>query len=174
MRILFSLLIIIFSLNSSSAADKPAGKLNIGDIIPENLGVDVDGHKIKASDHRGKVIVISFWATWCPPCRREIPVIDNLQKIVGKDNMRVFAVNFGESGKTFRKFTNALGDVNLSFTHDKNGRIGTRTYGINAIPHMVIVDQMGKIAHIHSGYGDETINNLVNEINALYKKPASG
>jgi len=174
MRSLFSILIILFTVSSAFAADSYEGKLKIGEVIPDRLGVDVDGNKISTVDHRGKIMVISFWATWCPPCRKELPIIDNLQRLAGKDNLSVFAVNFGETKRTFRKFTNSLGPVNLTFTHDNKGRIGKKTYGIKAIPHMVIVDHEGKIAHIHTGYGDETVNNLANEINALLKKMASG
>lgn len=174
MRIFVYFLIIIFSFNPSFANEEVVGKLKIGDLIPDALGVDVNGNKISAADHRGKVMVISFWATWCPPCRKELPIIDNLQRLAGKDRISVIAVNLGESKRTFKKFTSSLGEVNLTFTHDNKGRIGKKTYGIKAIPHMVIVDHEGRIAQVHSGYGDETVNNIVNEVNELFRKAQSG
>lgn len=169
MRLLLSIIIIIFSANTVIAADKSTGVLKVGDMVPEALGVDRHGNKISAPDHIGKIVVISFWATWCPPCRKELPIIDNLQRLAGKDNLSVIAVNFGEKRRTFRKFIKAAKLKNLTFTHDSKGRIGKKSYGVTAIPHMVIVDHTGKIAHIHIGYGEGSIDSLVTEINALLR-----
>lgn len=63
-----------------------------------------------------------------------------------------------------------MGDVNLTFTHDKKGKIGKNGFSVKGIPHMVIANHNGKIEHIHVGYGDETVQNLANEINALLVK----
>ena len=52
-------------------------------------------------------------------------------------------------------------------------RIGRRDFGVEGIPHMVMVDHEGKVAQVHSGYGDETIDNIVNEINELFRKQAA-
>ena len=169
MRNLISVIVIALSFSFSTAfADD--GKLSVGDKIPENLGVTRDGNKIIASDHHGKIMVVSFWATWCPPCRKELPIIDNLQRLAGKENLSVIAVNYGEKSRTFRKFTSKLGEVNLTFTHDKKGQIGQGDFGVRGIPHMVIANHEGIIEHIHVGYGDETVNNLAKEINALLVK----
>lgn len=145
-------------------------KLKIGDKIPEYLGINTDGDKVLTTEHKGKILVVSFWATWCPPCRKELPIIDNLQRLAGKENLSVIAVNFGESGRVFRKFTSRLEGANLTFTHDKKGKIGKNDFGVKGIPHMVIANHKGEIEHIHIGYGDETVNNLANEINALLTK----
>lgn len=169
MRFLISIILFVFVTNSVFANDV-AGYLKIGDAVPEALGTDMDGNKILASDYQGKIMVISFWATWCPPCRKELPVIDNLQKFVGKERLAVIAVNFGESRRIFRKFVRSIDDVNLTFSHDNKGTIGKRTFGVSGIPHMVIVDQFGKVAHVHSGYGEETIDNLADEISGLLSK----
>ncbi len=171
MRTVLTVFLIICCISNASSKEV-TGNLRIGQQIPDELGVDLNGEKVKASDHLGKLIVISFWATWCPPCRRELPIIDNLQRIVGKDKLSVFAVNFGESRRTYKKFIKQISEANLTFTHDKKGRTGKKVYGIKGIPHMVIVNHEGKIAQIHSGYGDETLNNLVDEMNTLLRKQA--
>lgn len=172
MRIFLKALILIMSISLAQAQDVP-GKLAIGEQIPENLGTGLDGKKIKASDHLGKVMVISFWATWCPPCRKELPVIDNLQRLAGKEHLSVIAINYGEDGRKYRRFVESLGEVNLTFSRDRNMRIGQRTFGVEGIPHMIMVDHEGKIAQVHAGYGDETIDNIVNEVNALFRKQAA-
>ncbi|MEZ5759160.1 MAG: TlpA disulfide reductase family protein [Emcibacteraceae bacterium] len=169
MRFLISILLVVFVTNSAHAEDI-VGNLKIGDAIPESLGADIDGNKINSSDYQGKIIVISFWATWCPPCRKELPIIDNLQRLAGKERLAVIAVNFGEPKRIFRKFVKAAGDVHLTFSHDNKGSIGKKTFGIEAIPHIIIVDHLGKVAYVHSGYGEETVDHLADEINDLFRK----
>lgn len=154
-------------------ADDVIGKLAIGDPVPEFLGEDLDGNEIRASDHLGKVMVISFWATWCPPCQKELPIIDNLQRLAGKDRLSVIAVNYGEKRRTFRRFVNRLGEANLTFSHDPKMKIGKDDFGVEGIPHMVMVDHEGKVAVVQSGYGDATINKIADEVNALFRKQAS-
>jgi len=125
MRLLISILLFVFATNAVYAEDI-VGNLNIGDAIPDALGSDIDGTKINSSDYQGKIMVISFWATWCPPCRRELPIIDNLQRLVGKDRLAVIAVNFGESKRIFRKFIRAAGDVHLTFSHDNKEKLAQK------------------------------------------------
>lgn len=172
MRTVFLSVLILFNASIVSA-EEVVGNLAIGEQIPDNLGIGLDGKKIKASDHLGKVMVISFWATWCPPCRKELPIIDNLQRIAGKDKLTVIAINYGENGSKYRRFIKSIGEANLTFSRDRNMRIGQRDFGVEGIPHMVMVDHEGKVAQVHSGYGDETIDNIVNEINELFRKQAA-
>lgn len=60
------------------SANAENGSLKVGDKTPEFLGIDTDIDKVLTTEHQGKILVVSFWATWCPPCRKELPVIDNL------------------------------------------------------------------------------------------------
>lgn len=137
-------------------------KLKVGDMPPPQLN-----SKIKLSDYRGKIVIISFWASWCPPCRAEMSMLARLQKVATRDKLVVFAVNWQQDTDTFWRIQRALHGVDLTLVSDSSGYIG-RQYDVDAIPHMVILGRDGRIAAIHLGYGESELPALVDEINALW------
>jgi thiol-disulfide isomerase/thioredoxin len=145
------------------AANKLPGKVPIGDAPPAALGVDSTGNAINAKDYEGKVLVVTFWASWCGPCRNEMPILENVQT-AGKGNIQVVAVNI-EDRDQFRKITRALGSLKIKIAHDYNKGAGN-AYGVRGIPHMVIVGKDGKVRNVHTGYDESMIGTLVDEINA--------
>lgn len=139
-------------------------KLEIGDTPPSYLGKESGGDRINLTDHEGKVVVISFWASWCAPCLKELPILENIQNQVGIDKLKVVAVNFKENRKQYRKISRALASLKLSLTHDKRGSIG-KSYGVEAVPDLFIVGKDGRLAFHHVGYGDNTIDKIVTVLN---------
>lgn len=105
------------------------------------------------------------------PCRRELPVLATIQKQGTRDKIAIFAVNWRESADQFRQIRRAFKDIDLSLVSDESGRFG-RQYGVNGIPHMVVIGRDGRIAAVHVGYGESEIPVLVDEINSLWNKPA--
>ena len=88
----------------------------------------------------------------------------------GKNRFRVIAINYQESYATFKKAHEALEEFQLTFSYDRNGKV-TRMFGINAIPHMYMLNKRGEIARIHVGYGEESLGVLVKELNELLLEP---
>ncbi len=143
-----------------------ANNVTIGEAPPDYLGTSTDGEKIRLSENTGKLQIVSFWATWCAPCRKELPVLNAIQKQVGADRMRVVAVNLEEPRAQFRRAMRAYKDFELTFVHDKKG-ITARRYGVKGIPFLVIIDVDGTVAYTHKGYGEATLPIIVDEINDL-------
>jgi thiol-disulfide isomerase/thioredoxin len=130
------------------------------------LGANLAGDDIVLEDYLGKVVVVSFWASWCAPCLQELPVLDAFQKQAGSELMQVVAVNYKEDKKRYRKLHKALSEssTNLIFTHDAKGRIGDK-YGVEGLPTLFIIGKSGKVAYKNVGFGDSTIDNLINALN---------
>jgi thiol-disulfide isomerase/thioredoxin len=103
----------------------------------------VDGGTVTLSSLKGKVVFLNFWATWCPPCREEMPSMEILYRRFRNQGLELLAVDLMENSKTVSAF---LANNRLSFPAalDSNGRVGSY-YGIQAIPATFIVDRDGKI-----------------------------
>lgn len=110
----------------------------------------LDGKTVKLSDFKGKVVVLNFWATWCPPCRREIPDLIALQKKYGKD-LVVVGVSLDENGLAAVKSFVAKNGINYPVVMGDQ-KIASAYGGITAIPTTFVIDRAGKIAgHIEGG-----------------------
>jgi thiol-disulfide isomerase/thioredoxin len=136
-----------------------------GEIPPDALGVDRDGNTVTISQHRGKVVVVTFWASWCPPCRRELPMLAHVQATVGREHMEVVAINVKESRREFLGVIRANKGIELTYVHDK-GAV-TDQYGVSSLPNMFIIDRDGRIAHVHRGYSEKVFQRFIEEILAL-------
>ena len=162
-------LIALFCLAVAMAGPASAA-IAVGDIPPDYLGRNPGGDEVRVSDQRGKVVVITFWASWCGYCRKELPVLAGLQDVAGKDRVEVIAVNYEDDRDVYRALRRKLKNVQLTMTHDQSGEIG-RAYGVQGIPRLFMVDRQGRIAYIHSGYGDSSIDEIVKAVNKLLATP---
>ena len=154
----------VFGCMLVAASGQAAVNLRVGDEPPPKLGWHA-----KLSDFHGKIVIVSFWESWCPPCRKELGVLAGIQKQATRERVVVFSVNWKESAQRFQQIRHSLKDVDLTLISDENGYIGG-LYGVKAIPHMVIIGRDGRIAAIHIGYGDDELPVLADEINALWNK----
>src|SRR5262249_28012720 len=91
-----------------AATAAQAGALKVGDAAPDYLGRDGSGKQVHLSDYRGKLVIVTFWASWCTPCRKELPVLATIQKEATHDRLQVFAVNWQENRDQFLQIKRAL------------------------------------------------------------------
>lgn len=141
----------------------------VGDRAPDSLGTTPDGEEIRISAHRGKAMVVSFWASWCGYCRKQFPVLDFLQT-AGGDQLRVVVVNFQEPVHDYRNVRRALRKSPVTWTHDRDGRL-SELYGVASVPHMFIIDKTGRIAAIRRGYSEDALPRTIELINGILAKP---
>ena len=157
--------LLLFVLPVSLAADM-APQPRPGELPPDELGRSLKGEPVTVSAHKGKVVIVTFWAPWCGPCRRELPVLGKLQKAVGRDQLEVIAINYKEERRQLNAVIRANKDVDLTYVHDASGRISDR-YGVTALPNMFIIDREGRVAHVHRGYSQESLDGFIKEMLAL-------
>ncbi len=138
----------------------PDSKLKVGDVAPNYLGTDREGNKVNVDELKGKIVVVSFWVSWCKPCKNGLSILQNLQKQVGSDFLKVVAINYKESNRSYNKLKKQLSELNLTLTHDKRGII-SKNYGVKKAPHLFIIDKNGKIAFMDSQYQKTPTNKIV-------------
>lgn len=145
-----------------------------GEVPPAYLGKTLYGKSIDLPAFRGDVVVISFWATWCHFCIQELPVWGSIQKIAAQKglHMQVVAVNYEQDWSVFYRVVHVLKPrvPELILTSDPNGKIGN-TYGVVAIPVLVMLHRNGKVAYMHVGYDKSDLNTFIKEVNKLLSEP---
>jgi len=167
-------MVLLLGAGLSQAADgdgkKLRWKLKPGDLPPDFVGKTIGGDELRLAAFSGKAVVVSYWATWCPYCLQELPVLNNIQRLAGSDKLAVLAVNV-EDRDTFRKARRALSsvlDVHMGFDPTQQGREG---YGVNGLPYMVIIGRDGRIVRAWAGYSEDSLDNIVADINQAMAEP---
>ncbi len=124
---------------SGSEGDAPNFKLN-----------SLDGKTVELKSLRGKIVVIDFWAIWCPPCRITLPLMNKIYEKTRGKNVEVFGISTDRvSSQKVRKFVEK-NNLLMPILHDRNGTV-SRKYGVRGIPTMFIIDQQGDIYDRHVG-----------------------
>lgn len=111
--------------------------------VPEVTFLDADGNERSLSDFQGRVVVLNLWATWCAPCRKEMPSLDRLEAALGGDDFAVIAlaVDRGDLSKVLG-FYQDVGIENLPVYHDATAKAG-RTLRAPGLPTTLIIDRRG-------------------------------
>jgi peroxiredoxin len=140
----------------------------IGQKAPEFQTQFLNDEDFKLSDHKGKVIVLDFWATWCGPCVRALPELLKATSGFNQNKVALFAVNQGESSKVISNFLKKKQLKALSVIMDETRMIGG-DYKVKGIPKTVVIDQKGIIRHVHVGFSANMGDQLESEIESLLK-----
>jgi cytochrome c biogenesis protein CcmG/thiol:disulfide interchange protein DsbE len=119
------------------------GDVQVGDRAPAFSITADDGRTFTQSKYYGKVLVLNFWATWCPPCREELPSLDALQRTLGAKGLVVLAVSVDKDEKVYRDFL-AANKVAMTTARNPTQEIN-REYGTVQFPESYIIDQNGKV-----------------------------
>jgi peroxiredoxin len=115
----------------------------------EELGIgscilyDLQGNEVRLSDFKGKPLIICFWATWCPSCRREIRKLNNLYAELDSSGIKVLAINVGERKAKIDRFLRSY-PVGFKVLQDRDGDCAF-FYGIVGIPAFLLIDRKGKV-----------------------------
>ncbi len=132
---------------------------------PEFVLGDIDGNTHRMSDYRGQVVVLNFWATWCPPCREEMPSMERAWQKVRGTGIVILAVNVGEDEDTIFEFTGNY-PVSFPLLMDREaGVIGE--YRVVGLPTTYIVSPEGLVTHKTVGTREWDDEALLDELRAM-------
>ncbi len=115
----------------------------------------LEGPNVKLSELRGDVVLINFWASWCGPCRQEMPLLEELSSKYEPMGFTMLGVNVEEDSTAAKSMLDELG-VSFPILFDNENTV-SESYDVIAMPTTVIVDRDGKVQYVHHGYkpGDE-------------------
>jgi len=112
-----------------------------GHLFPDIPFVDQDGRELKLSDFSGSVVLLNFWATWCPPCRAEMPSMGELSKKLENHDFAMIPINAQETSELVEAFLEEF-EIDFPVYYDFYGRAASRV-GILALPTSVLIDRDG-------------------------------
>lgn len=143
----------------------------VGDVPQSELVADQRGAEVRLADLRGRVVLLSFWATWCPPCLKELPVLEKMQRAVPESELKVIAISIDRNRRDFSQAMARADELQMAVLHDRRGRL-SKMFGVTAVPHLFLIDHEGRIAQMHRGYTEDKLDQYIDEVNGLLEARA--
>src|ERR1700733_697492 len=127
-----------------------------------------DGKDVSLTQYQGEVVMINFWASWCGPCRQEMPLLESIYKKYNKLGFTLLGVNVEPDSQAADDWLKAT-PVSFPILYDKDSKV-SKLYEVAGMPSTVIIDRSGKLRVLHRGYkpGDE--NEYLDSIRALIRE----
>jgi peroxiredoxin len=148
--IVFCVMVAIVGAGGAAAPDilPVAGRsaVKLGELAPNFQLRDLDGHLVALSDMRGKVVLLNFWATWCGPCRVEMPAMEKLYRTFLRKDFEILAVSTDAQGEVVTRPFQQENRLTFPILHDADYIVGL-TYGARTLPMTFMVDREGVIRH---------------------------
>jgi thiol-disulfide isomerase/thioredoxin len=137
---------------------------------PDFQGKTYNGKEIKLSDYHGKVVLLDFWASWCPPCREEMPQLIKFYKAHDKTDFQLIAVNIDNNKGNMENFLDKLfPQPEFPIVVDNNQKIPA-LFNIEAMPTTIFIDKKGNIRYRHDGFKDSYVSDFNSELTKLLKE----
>ncbi|NCF13824.1 MAG: redoxin domain-containing protein [Gammaproteobacteria bacterium] len=126
------------------------------------------GENLRLSEYRGDVVMINFWATWCGPCRQEMPLLDALYARYERVGFNLLGVNIDDDSRRAMQMIEELG-VSFPVLFDARKEV-SELYEVNAMPVTVIVDREGNVRYIHQGYKPGYEDKYLDQVRSLLRE----
>jgi len=143
--------------------------INVGDSAPEFRLSSLDGKEVSLSDLRGKVVLVHFWATWCPPCVEEMPMLDKLNREFAGKDFEILAVSVDQNGAAAVQRFMEKNKLNLPVLLDPKSSIAGR-YGTFKFPETYVLDRTGVVRYKVIGALDWTAADSMSAIRGLVEQ----
>lgn len=129
------------------------------------------GKPLSLAQYKGQVVMLNFWASWCVPCKQEMPLLEDIQKKYSKLGFTLIGVNVEPDSKAANAVLEKI-PVSFPVVYDTQSKV-SKAYDVSGMPSSVFIDRKGQIRVLHRGYkpGDE--NEYLNQIRTLIRERAS-
>ena len=147
--------VFLFGLSAAALA-QPAPDLSVKKL---------DNSSVKISDYKGEVVYVDFWATWCPPCRKSFPWMEEVQQRYKDLGFKVLAISLDTKRDVIDQFLGTM-DVHFDIAHDPSGD-SANAFKVKGMPSSYLIDRKGNIHMTHMGFNSNDKTKLEEEIKNL-------
>jgi len=161
---LLAMAVLAIASTGAAAALPPVGKA-----APDFAAKSDSGRNVRLSELRGQVVLINFWASWCSPCRQELPLLNKIYTQYRSAGFMLLAVNVDDN----RRDADAmLKRLNLRFPtlFDGGGKSVAKLYGVDTMPATLVIDRDGRVRFVHRGYYDGYERKYEQQVRELLKE----
>lgn len=156
------LLVTVFAATALASSDLE------GKAAPDFALKSSTGENLRLSEFRGDVVMINFWATWCGPCRQEMPLLDELYARYERVGFNLLGVNIDDDSRRAMQMIEELG-VDFPVLFDAKKEV-SKLYEVDAMPVTVLVDREGNVRHVHHGYKPGYEEKYLDQIRSLLRE----
>lgn len=156
------LLVTVFAATSLASSDLE------GQVAPDFALKSSTGENLRLSEYRGNVVMINFWATWCGPCRQEMPLLDELYTRYERVGFSLLGVNIDDDSRRAMQMIEDLG-VSFPVLFDARKEV-SQLYQVEAMPVTVLVDREGNVRHVHHGYKPGYEDKYLDQVRSLLRE----
>jgi peroxiredoxin len=139
-----------------------------GQTAPDFALKSSTGENLRLSEYRGDVVMINFWATWCGPCRQEMPLLDELYNRYQRVGFNLLGVNIDDDSSRAMQMAEELG-IDFPVLFDARKEV-SRLYDVEAMPVTVLVDREGRVRYVHHGYKPGYEEMYLDQIRSLLRE----
>jgi len=139
-----------------------------GQVAPDFALKSSTGENLRLSEYRGNVVMINFWATWCGPCRQEMPLLDELYTRYERVGFSLLGVNIDDDSRRAMQMIEDLG-VSFPVLFDARKEV-SKLYEVEAMPVTVLVDREGNVRYVHHGYKPGYEDKYLDQVRSLLRE----
>jgi len=139
-----------------------------GKLAPDFALKSSTGENLRLSEYRGDIVMINFWATWCGPCRQEMPLLDELYTRYARVGFNLLGVNIDDDSRRAMQMIEELG-VTFPVLFDARKEV-SKLYEVEAMPVTILVDREGNVRHVHHGYKPGYEDTYLDQVRSLLRE----
>jgi peroxiredoxin len=141
---------------------------SVGVAAPDFASKSDSGRNVRLSELRGRVVLVNFWASWCSPCRQELPLLNKLYTQYRNAGFMLLAVNVDDNRKDAEAMLKRLG-LRVPTLFDDSKKVA-KLYGVDTMPATLVIDRDGRVRYVHRGYYEGYERKYEQQVRELLKE----